>query len=213
MCRSAKRGKEAVADAGLVGHVLDEHAGLVADHGRPADVHVAHPRGLGHDPRALGVGERAADHERDVELLGELDGARMHDARADARQFQHLVVADGVELAGLGDDARVGGVDAVDVRIDLTADGVGDGRPGVGFMFEHRGQRDGRGVGPAAAQRGDVKLLVHALKAGDDDDLPFGERWRMRRVSMVRMRARVWVLSVWMPICAPVKLMAGTPNS
>ena len=60
--------------------------------------------------------------QRHVELLGELDAARVHDAGADAGQLQHLVVADGVDLAGLGHDARVGGVDAVDVGVDFAVD-------------------------------------------------------------------------------------------
>ena len=45
----------------------------------------------------------------------------MH-AGADAGQLQHLVVADDVHLARLGHDARVGGVDAVHVGVDLAVD-------------------------------------------------------------------------------------------
>ena len=51
----------------------------------------------------------------DAELLGELDAARMHDASADARQFEHFVVADLIDLAGAGGAARVGGVNAINV--------------------------------------------------------------------------------------------------
>ncbi len=36
--------------------------------------------------------------------------------------------------------------------------------------------------------------------------------WAIRSVEMSRMRALVWKLSVTRPICAPVKLMAGTPK-
>ena len=46
----------------------------------------------------------------------------VHDAGADAGQLEHLVVADDVDLAGLGDEPRVGGVDAVHVGVDLAAD-------------------------------------------------------------------------------------------
>ena len=63
-----------------------------------------------------------------------------------------------LSLRASGHDARVGGVDAVDVGVDLAA--------GV----ERRGERDGGGVGAAAADRGDVHRLGEALEAGDDDD-------------------------------------------
>jgi len=81
-----------------------------------------HPVGLGHDPCAFHVAERGSYLQRHVELPGKLDAARVHDPRADAGQFQHLVVADGVQLARFGDDARVGGVDAVNVGVDFAAD-------------------------------------------------------------------------------------------
>ena len=100
---------------------------------------------LGDDPGPRGVGERAADVDRHAVLLGELDRARVHHARAEAGQFEHLVVADPVDLAGLGHDPGVGRVDAVDVGVDLA--GVGS---------EHGGQGHGGRVRAAAAQRRDV---------------------------------------------------------
>ena len=84
---------------------------------------------------------------------------------AEAGQLEHLVVADPVDLARLGDDPRVGRVDAVDVGVDLA--GVGP---------EHGGQGHGGRVGAAAAQRRDVVVLVDPLEAGDDDDLALVER-------------------------------------
>ena len=87
----------------------------------------------------------------------------------DAGQLEHLVVADGVDLAGFGHDARVGGVDAVHVGVDFAADLAPS--PGPAVVLHDGGQGDGRGVGAAAAERGDVVVLVDALEAGDDDDL------------------------------------------
>ena len=73
---------------------------------------------------------------------------------------------DGVEPPGVGHDARVGGEDAVDVGVDLADVGVQRG-----------GQRDGGGVRPAAAQRGDVlAVLADALEAGDQHDQALVER-------------------------------------
>ena len=105
------------------------------------------------------------DVDRHAVLLGELDRPRVHHPRAQAGQLEHLVVADAVDLAGLGDDPRVGGVDAVDVGVDLA---------GVGA--QHGGQGHGRRVGAAAAQRRDVVVLVDALEAGDDHDLALAQR-------------------------------------
>ena len=64
-------------------------------------------------------------------------------------------------MLGVRHDARIGGVDAVDVGVDLADVGVQRGREG-----------DGGGVGATAAERGDVLgVLGDALEAGDEDDL------------------------------------------
>ena len=47
----------------------------------------------------------AADVDRHAVLLGELDRPGVHDAGPQAGQLEHLVVADAVDLAGLGHDA------------------------------------------------------------------------------------------------------------
>src|SRR5204863_377835 len=69
-------------------------------------------------------------------------------------------------------DARIGGVDAIDVRVDFTAD---IGRLGP-VVLHHRGESHGGGVGAAASERGDVVVLVDPLKAGDNDDVAVVER-------------------------------------
>ncbi len=77
-------------------------------------------------------------------------------------------------------DVGVGGVDAVDVGVDLA-----------GLGLERRRDRDRRGVRAAAAQRGDVAVLVDALEAGDDRDLARLERVVDRgRVDVLDARAR-----------------------
>ena len=118
--RGRDRGEDAMADAGPVGHAFEHQSRLVGRERGAADRELAHPLRLGDDPGALRVGARAPHHQRHVELLGELDRPRVHDARAHAGQLEHLVVADGVHLAGLGHDPRVGGVDAVHVGVDLA---------------------------------------------------------------------------------------------
>ena len=93
-------------------------------------------------------------------LHAELDRADLQHLGAERRQLEHLLVADAVDLARVADDVRIGGVDAVDVGVDLADVGL-----------ERGGDRDAGGVGAAAAERGDVAVLVDALEAGDDGDL------------------------------------------
>ena len=102
-----------------------------------------------------------------------------------------------------GHDARIGGVDAVDVRADLAVLGA-----------ERRRHRDGRRVAAAAAERRHFAAVGHALVAGDDDD-PCRARARPAtrngRTSM--MRASTWRSLVMMPDWLPVKLIASPPSS
>ena len=106
--------------------------------------------------------EARAHEDAHVVHHAELDRAHLQDLGAERGHFQHLLERDLVEAARLRHDARIGGVDAVDVGVDVAAVGLDRG-----------GDRDRRGVGAAAAERGDAAgVLVHALEAGDHRDLP-----------------------------------------
>jgi hypothetical protein len=171
------------------------HAGISLIHGASGTIHV---------PTASDFAFRTIKGH--VELLGELDRPRVHDAGAHARHLQHLVVADGVHLAGVGDDPRVGGVHAVHVGVDLALDVV------PGELDRGRDRHRG-GVAAAPPQGGDVAQLVHALEAGQHDDVPAVERLAQAvRVDLLDPALRC-VLSVTMPICGPVKLTARSPSS
>ena len=114
--------------------------------------------GAGQDPGALVVGEGRADVQRDVEAAGVLHAAQVQDLGAVRRQFQHLLRGDPVQLLGRGHDARIRGVHAVHVRVDLAH-----------VRLQGCGQRHGGGVRTAATQGGDVLgRAVHALEARDD---------------------------------------------
>src|SRR5690606_34076894 len=93
-------------------------------------------------------------------LLRELDGAQLHDLGARPGELHEFVVGDFLQLPGGGDDARVGGVDAVHIGEDLAE-----------IRLEGGGEGDGGKVGPAAAEGGDLALGGLALEAGDDDDV------------------------------------------
>ncbi len=139
---------------------------------------------LGDDHRARHVAETAANVDRHVELLGEFDRAAVHHAGAEAGQLQHFVVADAFHAACFGQLARIGRVDAVDVGVNLAGIGTQHGRQG-----------HGRGVAAAAAERGDVEILVDALKAGGDHDVAFVQQLA-HAVGRDRMNAGLGVRAV-----------------
>ena len=86
--------------------------------------------------------------------------ARLQHLGANAGQFQHLFIGHVLELAGLGHDARVGGIDAIDIGIDIATVRLEPGR------HRHRA-----GVRATTAQRRDPAIIAHALKSGDHRDL------------------------------------------
>src|SRR5581483_12225799 len=66
---------------------------------------------------------------------------------------------------GCRDNPRVGGIDTVDVRIDLAEVG-----------FERGGQSDRRQIGSPAPERGDLAVGGLPLDPGHDDDLALVEQ-------------------------------------
>ena len=130
---------------------------------------------------------------RHAVALRELDGADLQHLGAEARELEHLLVGDAVELPRVRADARVAGVDAVDVGVDLAAVGL-----------ERRGERDRARVGAAAAERRDVVVLVDALEAGDHDHASGGELGRdaaRRRCCGCAPCCRRWsvTMRIWWP--------------
>ena len=171
-----------VGEAGL-GHILDDHVQVHVGSGQRPEHASGHVRRIGHladghlhfrrvagdagndgffhfvlllDIGSLGLRECGARMDDHFPFAGELHRAALQHTRAGAGELQHVVVTDGIELAGPGRDARVGGVDAVHIGVDLAD--VGINAPGDG----HR-----RRVRPAATERGDVAVGVDALESGD----------------------------------------------
>ncbi len=160
-----ERPEHAPRYARLVGNAEDGHLGLpgvVCDAGH--DCLFEHVFLLD-DPRALFGGEGGADVELDPVVASVLDGAQHQHACSGGGQLEHLLVRDRVELANARDDPRVGGEDALDVGIDLAH-----------VCVERGCERDGRGIGAAAAERRHVAVGGDALEAGDDRDLASLER-------------------------------------
>ena len=172
-------GEDAGGDAGAVRHVGDGDlvlGAVVSDTGDDGLFHgvflgrlqgcVGHEAlefrvcgGVG-DPGAVLFGERGAHVQGDPVAAREFDGAQVEDLGAVRGHFQGFFLGEGAQAVGLGDDARVGGEEAVDVRVDFAHVGV-----------EGRGEGDGGRVGTSAAQRRHVVVLGDALEAGDNGDL------------------------------------------
>ena len=146
--------------ARLVGHADQRHLGLVLVERDAAHDDLFHAASFFFHNGSRVVVEAGADFEHDAEFLGDFDRPELHHLRARSGELQHLVVGDLLKLPRVGHDARIGGVDAVDVGVDLAEVGL-----------ERGGQRDGRQVRTAAAERRDLAAGRLPLKAGDDDDV------------------------------------------
>jgi len=109
----------------------------------------------------LGLVEAGTDEDRHVVHHAEFNRTDLQHLGALRGQLQHVFEGDPVEPARLRDYPRVGGVDPVDVGVDIAAVGMDGG-----------GHRNRGGVGTAAPERGDSpRLRIDALEAGDHSDL------------------------------------------
>ena len=121
---------------------------------------------LGNDEGTGAVLEAAAAVDADAVVARVLDRAQLQHPGARGRHLQHLLVGDRRQLAGVGDDPRVGAEDAGDVGVDLADAGA-----------ERGGERDRGRVGAAAAERGHVAAVGRdPLEAGDEHDPVLLER-------------------------------------
>ena len=117
------------------------------------------------DPRARKVGMvGVADVDRNACAEGRHDGLVVEDAEAGVCEFAHFSVGHlGDAVADIGDDARVDGVDRVDVREVLVALGL------------HRGGENGAGdVASATRESGDLAVAIHAEESREDDNRVVG---------------------------------------
>src|SRR4051794_38954645 len=89
---------------------------------------------------------------------GELDGPSLQHFCALVRELKHFFISDLWQAASVGDEARVGGVNAVDVGVDVAT-----------LRSERDCERDRTGVTPAPAKRRDLGS-GGALETGHDDN-------------------------------------------
>ncbi len=92
-------------------------------------------------------------------LHRQADRARLQHLRPDRGQFEHFLVGDFLQFSRARHDPRVGGVDTIDIGVDVAAIGL-----------HRRRDRHRRGVRSTAPERGDAGVVIDALKTGDDRD-------------------------------------------
>ena len=89
----------------------------------------------------------------------------MHHLRAEAGEFEHFVVGNFRELCRVWHQARIGGINSIDVRVNLAK-----------VSLQRCRECNRRQIGAAATERGDLAILRLALETGDDDDVARVER-------------------------------------
>jgi len=199
MLASASGVKIAAADARLVGHAPQGDLGFVLREGDAGDHLLFHDVLLVADERAglriRGIIEARPHIGLHLVVHGKLD-ERTCSTLAPSEAFPASPRRRCGRAAWLGHDARIGGVDAVDVGVDVAALGPMAAASATALVSE-----------AAAAQRRDARARsLDALEAGDHCDLAaFLEARVMAEPSMRAMRAEPWAASVWTGSASPAR--------
>ena len=165
--------EQAPGDARPIRHRDDRDLGDVPIVGQATDLVPLLHEWVLLDQRSGGVLERAEDLDDDIVHPAQLDRPGLHHLGALVGQLEHFLVADDGQLAGVGHESRVRGVDAADVGEDLAsrraeAGGEGDGGRVAAAAAE------GRDVTRRCVRRasaGVIRTGGPTLEPGHDDDL------------------------------------------
>ena len=137
-----QRPEDGGSHAGLVGHLVQGDLGFVAAIGDAGDRFLFHDIFLVAKQCAAHIGREGRKHTgRHPVQHGNFHRAGLQDLGAQGGHFQHFFVSDLLQPPRLGHDARVGGVNAVHVGIDVATRRADTG-----------GHRHRTGVGTAAPQ-------------------------------------------------------------
>ena len=109
---------------------------------------------------AGGIGKTGRHIDRHIIDGAQLNGTGVH-LGAGGGQFQHFLIADGRQPARFGNGARVGGIDARHIRIDVAA-----------VSPQRRRQRHRSRIGTAAPQGSNVLIRRQPLKTGHNNQPP-----------------------------------------
>ncbi len=152
--------ENAGGDTGMVGHVAEGDFCLVSIDADAANDDIFHAHSFFFDEGAWVLVKAAANFKKDAEFFGKFDRARLHHFGARGGHFEHFVVAYFLKFACGGNDARVGGINAIDVGKNLAE-----------ISFGGSGKGDGGEIGAAASEGGDAVVCGLALEPGDDANI------------------------------------------
>ncbi len=160
-----ERTEDRGGDARLVRDAVKRDLRLVARIGDAGDRFLFHDIVLVAQKRAAGIRvEGRQDAHRHAVKHGNFHRAGLEHLGPQRRHLEHFLERDLLQAPGLGDDARIGGVDAVDIGVDVAA-----------VRLEGRRHGHRAGVGAAPAERGDAVVVGDALEAGDHGHLALGQ--------------------------------------
>ena len=140
-------------DARTVGHFLHRDLGFVAAVGDAAHNLMLHDLALVDQKGSRGIGKTRPDVHPYLVVHRHFDRARLQHLGALRCHLQHFFIGDPSELARFRNDARIAGIDTVDVGEDVAAIGLERGRE-----RHRRSVRAGRSPGTPPPRRPDLVL-------------------------------------------------------
>src|SRR5690606_11402282 len=160
--RRADRTKNPERHAWGIRHTADRQLGLVtieSDAGNDGLFHgVLFIKG---NEGSRTLFEAVQHAQRHAIFTGKLDGTNLQYLGAEAGHFQHLFKGDLLQPLRLGHDARIGGVNAIHIGVDLAFVGL-----------ECRCQRDAGGIGATTSKGSDIARFIYPLEAGNHHHTP-----------------------------------------
>ncbi len=153
----ADRAENLERHAGGVWHATDGQLGFIAVEGDAGNDRLFHGfLFIDCNKGARPLFEAVQNAQRDIVFAGEFDRTDLQHLGTEAGHFQHLFKGDLVEALGLRHDARISGVDAIDVGVDLAL-----------VRFQRRRQGNTGRVRATTPEGRDVAVFVDTLETGD----------------------------------------------
>ena len=157
----AQRAEDARGRTRAILHVAQCYPCLILVKSDARNEHGFHHVILLGDQRAGIIRKRGAHADRDIVFFCKFNGTYLQDLGAHRGKLQHLIIADPVDFMGVFAHARIGRIDPVDIRIDVTD----------GTVAQGGGNGHGGCVGTSPPKRGEAHVAGHSLEAGYDKDV------------------------------------------
>ena len=198
---SASEPENGGGDAGLVRNLVQGDLGFVAAIGDAGDRFLFHDVFLVAKQCAAQIGREGRKHPRRHAMQhGDFHRAGLQHLGAQRRHFQHFLIGDLFQPPRLGHDARIGGIDAIHVRVDIAAFRLDPGRDRHRAKYPNR-----RGPGwkcgcPGPRPESPPPRRPRPRHAG-----------RHFAAGTASMRAAPCTAEVWIGTCQPIQERALIP--